>query len=579
MNEQPVTVLVIEDNPITRELVRVALATEGYEVLEAVDGRAAIELMERRTADLILQDLVLPDMHGLQLVTELRAVPGAANIPIIAMTGFLPKEEEARASAAGFSEYLIKPIDPSRLLETVRAYIGDPQANGDRSGTGKRVLVVDDDPIQLKLTRLHLARLGYEVQTACDGVDALTVAQRSPPDAILSDVLMPRLDGFKLCRTVRGDPLLRHIPVVLQSTHYADEADRALALRLGANACITRTPDLQTAAAALQTALAQAVPLPLDNLISTGYSEYQDRVVRLLERQASQNAELLQRSALQAAALEVLGSTAEALARRSPITDILQDTLYRCIDAAGLSVGIFYVLQPPATFVVHTAIGCRSSAGAPLESCFHHPELLERVLRSGAGLPIPSTELPEATATDFLDHLGLKACLLVPVSFREEPLGVLLLASNADDLGAREWLGFAQVISGQIGQAIALSRAFDELRVSEERYRLLFETNPLPAWVFDRETLQVLAVNDAAVRHYGYSRDEFLSLTIRDLWPQEDMASLEDHLRSIPAGSHLAGTWRHRKKNGSMITVEVSAHPIAFGGRGAELVVVHEALQ
>ena len=120
----------------------------------------------------------------------------------------------------------------------------------------------------------------------------------------------------------------------------------------------------------------------------------------------------------------------------------------------------------------------------------------------------------------------------MPVSFQEQPLGVLLLASNAGDLGAREWLGFAQVVSGQIGQAIALSRAFDEVRRSEERYRLLFETNPLPAWVFDRETLAVLAVNEATLDHYGYAREEFLRLTLRDLQSPED----------IPASPPLAGT-------------------------------------
>jgi PAS domain S-box-containing protein len=121
--------------------------------------------------------------------------------------------------------------------------------------------------------------------------------------------------------------------------------------------------------------------------------------------------------------------------------------------------------------------------------------------------------------------------------------------------------------------------AEEALHQSEQRYRLLFDTNPLPSWVFDRETLRILAVNDKAVRHYGYSREEFQELTITDLRPPEDVPALLEYLRTRPEGFHQAGAWRHRKKDGTLITVEVNGHPVTWQGRGAELVVIHDITQ
>ena len=95
-------------------------------------------------------------------------------------------------------------------------------------------------------------------------------------------------------------------------------------------------------------------------------------------------------------------------------------------------------------------------------------------------------------------------------------------------------------------------------------------------WVYDLATLRFLAVNDTAVRHYGYSRAEFLDMTIRDIRPPEDVELLEKHLASrYPEVDH-AGEWRHRKKDGTVINVNVTANRLSFGGRPAEFVLVHD---
>jgi PAS domain S-box-containing protein len=117
------------------------------------------------------------------------------------------------------------------------------------------------------------------------------------------------------------------------------------------------------------------------------------------------------------------------------------------------------------------------------------------------------------------------------------------------------------------------------LRQSEERYRTLFESNPNPMWVFDAETLSFLAVNDAAVRHYGYSRGEFLAMTIKDIRPPEDIPALLDDLSQTTEGLDHTTQWRHRKKDGALIDVEITSHEVPWLGRRAALVLINDVTE
>jgi two-component system cell cycle sensor histidine kinase/response regulator CckA len=113
----------------------------------------------------------------------------------------------------------------------------------------------------------------------------------------------------------------------------------------------------------------------------------------------------------------------------------------------------------------------------------------------------------------------------------------------------------------------------EALRRSEERYRLLFHINPQPMWVFDEKTFAFLAVNEAACRHYGYSEDEFLGMTIREIRPAEEVSALLGRLADDEKTNQDAGIRRHRTKEGNVIEVEITSHPLLFDGREAQLVL------
>ncbi|MES3003640.1 MAG: PAS domain S-box protein [Pseudomonadota bacterium] len=121
----------------------------------------------------------------------------------------------------------------------------------------------------------------------------------------------------------------------------------------------------------------------------------------------------------------------------------------------------------------------------------------------------------------------------------------------------------------------AAYRAEQALKDSELRYRTLFESNPHPMWVFDLETLRILTVNDSAVAHYGYSRDEFLRMTIKDIRPEEDIEPLVASM-SEESQHHMPAMWRHRLKDGRVINVEISSHTLDYAGRAARMVLAHD---
>jgi diguanylate cyclase (GGDEF)-like protein/PAS domain S-box-containing protein len=132
--------------------------------------------------------------------------------------------------------------------------------------------------------------------------------------------------------------------------------------------------------------------------------------------------------------------------------------------------------------------------------------------------------------------------------------------------------GIARDITGR-------KRAEAALRESEERYRQLFDSSPHPMWIYDPATLRFLAVNDAAVRHYGYTREEFLRMTIKDIRPPEEVPALLERLARREESSLLTAPRLHRKKDGTPMSVEISAHKLTVGGRECRVVLAHDITQ
>jgi diguanylate cyclase (GGDEF)-like protein/PAS domain S-box-containing protein len=121
-------------------------------------------------------------------------------------------------------------------------------------------------------------------------------------------------------------------------------------------------------------------------------------------------------------------------------------------------------------------------------------------------------------------------------------------------------------------------RAEEALKESEHRYRSLFELNPLPMWIYDFETLRFSAVNDAAVKHYGWSRNEFLSMKISDIRPDEDVPSLLSYMKTL-SDKRGPRVFRHRDRSGRVFDVEISSFDFQSGGRRTRLVIAQDVTE
>ncbi len=118
------TVLHVEDNASNRKIVRDLLGFRGYRVVEAEDGEEALAVAERERPDLILMDIQLPKVSGLEVTRQIKARPDLAHIPVIAVTSFALSGDDQQAYAAGCSAYVAKPYSPRELLRVIQDILG-----------------------------------------------------------------------------------------------------------------------------------------------------------------------------------------------------------------------------------------------------------------------------------------------------------------------------------------------------------------------------------------------------------------------------------------------------------------------
>ncbi len=469
------TILVVEDNPVTRKMLRVTLATEGYAVIEAADARSALAAVDKGLPDLVLQDFILPDMDGLELLRRLRMRPGGSGLQILALSGFLSRLEETQTGRGGFTALLVKPIEPSRLVDAIHLYLPEQPVDAACHGDGRRLLVVDDDPVQLKLTRIHFSQLGFEVFAAGGALDALIAARANRPDVILSDIFMPGTDGFELCLEIRRDPKLAKIPVVLLSALYGSEADEDMARRVGASALVLRTPDFERVVPAVVEALGTSGKTVSDqprDQLALGHARV---VIGQLERQVADMTSLTRRCAIQAAELSLLSGVANALTHKSDADLAVREVLAATLDAAGISKGALMLRDASGALALRQAIGFSEAERSQLANFFGHGALLDDIVKRGGSVSVPSPAISVDVSRGILAGANVAVAQIVPLVADGRGVGAMVIGGSRSDVIADDSVAFARAMGNQLVQSLELARSVARLAASEQRYRTLLE--------------------------------------------------------------------------------------------------------
>ncbi|MBI5364745.1 MAG: response regulator [Planctomycetes bacterium] len=240
------TILVVDDHPANSKLATEVLRNAGYAVLQASDATTALEVLSKELPALILMDIALPGVDGLELTRQLKAAERTRAIPIVALTASVMRGDEAKARAAGCDGYLPKPIDtrrlPAQVAEFLERHAQAPQC----------ILVVEDEPSSRKLLRVTLEAEGFRVHEARDGVEALGVLDREAVDAIISDILLPNMDGYRLCHEVRRSAKHGDLPFIVYTNTYTQPEDERAALELGADRFLLKPASADTIVKALR---------------------------------------------------------------------------------------------------------------------------------------------------------------------------------------------------------------------------------------------------------------------------------------------------------------------------------------
>ncbi|MDZ7716402.1 MAG: PAS domain S-box protein [Balneolaceae bacterium] len=193
-------------------------------------------------------------------------------------------------------------------------------------------------------------------------------------------------------------------------------------------------------------------------------------------------------------------------------------------------------------------------------------------------LTLPDTS-GETLVENIIDLAG-QTPVIVLTGYENEQFGLKTLGMGIADYLLKDELN-PYLLAKSISYSIERNRINQNLKKSEQQYRNLFDLSPLPKWVYDAETLKFLDVNQRAISHYGYTRDEFLSMTIRDIRPKEGIPAMEKAMEnSLQAeGFYDAGTHTHRKKNGDLIQVHIRSKLITYGGRKAKIIIANDITQ
>jgi signal transduction histidine kinase/DNA-binding response OmpR family regulator len=209
------SVLIIEDDRRSADLLQVYLEGAGYTVAMARDGVEGLELARRLEPAAVILDILLPRLNGWDLLAELKGDPATSAIPVVIVSMV---DEQGAGFALGAAEYLVKPVDRTRLIDALARCAVTPR---DRP----TLVAIDDDPVDLDLLEAVLAPEGWAVVRATAGEEGVRVVRRERPDLVILDLLMPDVDGFAVVEQLRADPVVEDVPIVVLTSKDMTRAD------------------------------------------------------------------------------------------------------------------------------------------------------------------------------------------------------------------------------------------------------------------------------------------------------------------------------------------------------------------
>ena len=556
-------ILIIEDNPTNMELMVYLLNAFGYTPLTAHDGEAGVATARRERPDLIICDVHLPKLDGYGVVAQLKQDPALRPIPALAVTALAMVGDRERLLAAGFDGYIGKPIEPDTFVAQIESFLPgevSPPAKNDIA----TILIVDDHVLNREFLMTLLGYGGHRLLEASNGAEGLKMVSAERPDLVISDILMPNMDGYEFVTRMHSNPETAHVPIIFYTATYREREAMAVAEACGVRWVLPKPSDpdviLRTVREALgvtedaEDTVPAFAPEPPSGGRFLGIDHKVAEYLGELESSSALISQIASTGDVPPTGAEHLTSMTERLSRS---LSSLQAVSLRLTALIELGIELGAERDPQALIEV----GCRVAqnicvskyacigvleAGAEELSHFaacgvgQQARLIASTPRAGVLGGLLEQRLPmridalagDPTAIGLPDsHPPVHSFLGVPIASRERTHGWLYLV---DKLGADSFSEVdervAATVAAQISVAYENLLLYDEIRrhhaqlqldmnarirLDEDlrRFRLAMDATADAIFLLDAATAELVDVNDGACRMLGYPRDEMLGQT------------------------------------------------------------------
>ncbi|MGK5058844.1 EAL domain-containing protein [Janthinobacterium sp. LB2P49] len=612
-------ILIIEDNATNMELMVYLLRAFGYTPLTAYDGEEGVRMARSELPDLIICDVHLPKLDGYGVVAELKKDPQLLNIPALAVTALAMVGDRERLLEAGFNGYIGKPIEPDLFVAELESFLPGAPSTPVKNDIAT-ILIVDDHVLNREFLTALLGYDGHRLLEAANGADALEILRTERPDLIISDILMPNMDGYEFVTRVHADPALTNVPIIFYTATYREQEAILLAQACGVRWVLPKPSDPELIVRTVNEALglmpsAPQVPAapgvggsaapPATGKLA-GIEDQVSGYIDELESSSQQISQLASQREGQAAIPEDLGVMTERLSRS---LSSLQAVSLRLTALIELGIELGAERDPRALIEA----GCRVAQNICVSkyACIGMLEEGAEKLSyfSSCGAEKNLERIASAPRTGILNRLleqrqpyrvnGLKgdpgalglpdthppvhSFLGVAIASRERSHGWLYLV---DKLGANEFSEVDERVAATVAAQIAVAYdnllLYDEIKRHHEqltldmaarirldedlrRFRLAMDATADAIFLIDRAGMCFVDVNQTACRMLGFEREDFLR--VGPGHAHEGEAPLEELYNKLLAGDQ-GGPMTElqlQRKDGSPLSVEVQRRTLRSG--------------
>lgn len=545
-----INVLYVEDNPIDVDLTINHFLFEApeFNFTTVSTGSGFMKISQETKFDLYLLDHHLPDTLGIELIKKLSAL--GDHTPVIMVTGLGDEEIVTLALRLGASDYLPKHGDylnklPNILLKVFTENQNQQKIKQRIAFDKIKILYIEHNEMDLEQTieYFKLEAPVIEIIPALNAEDGWEKLKKNTNiDLILCDLRLSGINGVEFQHELKTQNI--DLPFVM-ITGQGDEESALAALKLGAYDFIPKSKNyLEKLPVVLQNAFYR---YKLGKANIDVEEKYQDLKDSVDEKISLKTVDLIQEIDQRKESENKLFKSKQLL---QDIIDNSPSVIYMC-DREGRFMLANSRLEKLFGISRNEIIGFSRQKFMPKNVANLHHE--NDMLVAKTGKPIIKEELnEEADGTHY--YLSQKFPIF-----------------NPD--------GIVEAIGGISTDFTDKKRAEEKLEESEKKYRDLFDSNPVPMWVYDLKTLEFLEVNQTAINNYGYSRDEFLQMTLKDIRPRGEIEKLINDLRNKRQDFQKSGEWKHQYKDGTLIDVEITSHVIEYQNRKASLVMAQDITQ